>query len=332
MNQPYNPFDAMDFHFNKCILSGGPVTKDDVRPVFFDWIMKDFGIQSKQLNFLSGGAIEYQNFKVPISQAAMDEGLALILKSNEDLLKAGTAGINFLDPSRLYLYLVHLFYSVAYYEYHLAKDTVNDRNRQLFDDRLVNRLQMVHFFYQQAIGRVKLDRFEPGSVFTFKVHSYEGSNNFDFRTGLNTFTIALRIGDLGIMASLADNGVQKQHFSDYFAGFQKETLHPIQFDELYAQLSYKSYLMNNIYEYGIALPNEKHAETYVGIRIPENMVETPIYKDWEEDVFATVLANNVTPYGMKLQDVYDPNHGVATFLEDETGAFIRMDASGNRIG
>jgi hypothetical protein len=139
------------------------------------------------------------------------------------------------------------------------------------------------------------------------------------------------VGDLGIIVALLDNAVQKKFYTDYFKMFQAVTLHPIQFDELYSMVTYKSFLMNNLYEYGISLPTDEVPETVLGMRIPENLAETPVFQDWDESVYAQVLLSNLKPYGMEMNDVFHPDHGTATFLEDGKGNVLVMDEVGNPL-
>jgi hypothetical protein len=330
-NPIYNPFDEMDFHFGKCFITGEKTSKDEIRSVFFPWMMERFGINHKRLSFLSDDQMEYQNFKLPISDAALDLGWNDILKHAEDLLQAGSASIPFIQESKLHAYLGQLWYGVLYHEYFLAKNKLNDRNQQLFDDRVINRVQMLHYVLQSHLGKLKIEGFTPYSIFLFKVHDVKGSNGFDFRTGLNAFTMSLRVGDLGIIVALLDNAVQKKFYSDYFKMFQSETLHPIQFDELYSMVTYKSFLMNNLYEYGISYPSELNPETVIGMRIPENLAETPVFQGWDESVYAQVLLSNMKPYGMEMKDLFHPDHGTATFLEDGQGNVLVMDEVGNPL-
>ncbi len=327
----YNPFDEMDFHFGKCFLTGEPIEKDQITDVFFPWMTQKFGINAKRLSFLSGDQMEYQHFKLPISNQALQSGWLDVQKHAEDLLQAGTAAIPFIQEDKLHAYLSQLWYGVLYHEYFLAKNKLNDRNQQLFDDRVINRVQMLHFVLQSHLGKIKIEGFRPFSIFLFKVHEVKGSNGFDFRTGLNAFTLSLRVGDLGIVVALLDNAVQKKFYSDYFKMFQDVTLHPIQFDELYSMVTYKSFLMNNLYEYGISLPSAESSETILGMRIPENLAETPVFQDWDESVYSQVLLSNMKPYGMEMNDIFHPDHGTATFLEDGKGNVLMMDEVGNPL-
>lgn len=327
----YNPFDKMDFIFQKCLLTGKPIqSENEIVNLFPDWMMEKFNLHQKTITFLSGNLIEYQNLKVPISNEAQTKGLAYLERTAKDLLNAGHEGVKWIKPEMLYNWLAYLYYGILYYEIYLAKENLNKKNEFLFEPEYTNRFQILHLILQGIVRKVEFYEFVPESIVAFKTHEYESKFNFDLKININTFSLGLRLGDLGLIACLLDNGIQKKFFENYFEKFAYQILHPIQFDEMYSKVVYKAYLMNLPYEYGISLPDDENESILISLRIPDEQKDTPVFMEWKNEIYAQILKNHLKPYKIPNLKILE-NNEVITFLEKEDGATIQMDKNGNAL-
>ncbi len=328
----YNPFTYNHFDFDHCFFTGIPVEpgQDFIR-LFPDWLIRQFGLENKSLQLLSGKKIPYSELILPASPTARQYGLDYLLRQASDLIPAGLEGVKWIKPEKLYQWLLLLWFGVLYQEIREAKGSEEGINAFLNQKDKLIRFHLMHYILQGIVKKVEFENFDPGSVFIMECYPYDGTMAFDFKVSINALTISLRTGELGIMACLLDHGVQMHHFKPYFERFDGQQLHPIQFDELYAKLSYKSYLMNHVFEYGVALPDEEHDSLLISCRIDEKHKDLPIFRDWDNAQFHSVMTNYLNKYGIPPEDLRNADGVVLTFLDDEQGEPVVMNADGDRI-
>lgn len=323
----------MDFRFDRCMVTGVEINpQTDLVNLFPDWLIKRFELQHKTITLLTGSTIRYQDIKVPLSMQARDAGLNYLQRAVGDLLGAGFDGLNWLKPVQLYHFLVYLYYGVIYYEIYEAQRNKSLRNAFLTQADFKAKFRVLHLILQGAVRPATYLNFDPGSLFIVKVHDYpQAAAAYDLKIGTNTLTISLRMGEIGIMASLLDNGAQAQFFKSYFEKFNGATLHPIQFDELYAKVSYKAWLMNSVFDYGIEFPDEEDASFALSVRVPDEKKDEPVFRDWEDAVYGTILQAYLVPFGFPADKIFTKEGHTITFLEDKKGNLRRFDASFNEL-
>ena len=320
----YNPFLLMDFRFQKCLITGRKVSQStEFVPLFSSQMRQKFGLHNQRLTLLSGEQIAYQDLKIPVSMAAQTGGFDQLQKAMQGLFIDEHQALKWIKAEQLHQYLALIFYAMVYYDiYSLKKQGIN--SHFLFTDAFQARCQVLHLVVQSITKKIEFQGFNPESIFAFKLYKDDKQTpNFDLKINANTFCIALRLGSLGIAANVLDNGVQKQFYESYLEKFAYNTLHPIQFDELFSKISYKSYLMNITYDYGIQTPEQDGEPLIVALKIPDEQKDTPIFDQWHDEVYAQILHQNLKKYGFTADEIYSKtNRSVLNFLEDEQGNFI----------
>ena len=328
----YQPFSQLDFNFDKCMLSGEALSSEaDFVPLFNEQMLQKYDLHNKRLTLVSGQQVEYQNIKLPICKRIRENHFEKLQKKTTDLLLAGHSGVQFVAAEDLYHWLGFLFYGVLYYELWSAKRNPTPQNAFLLEPQYMNRYAILHILLQGIYTKIELEDFEPESIMVFKSHIYnENSLDFDFKISANTYCMQLRVGELCIIANVLDNGVQKQLFNDYLMLFETQTLHPIQINELFAKISYKSYLTNLTYEYGLVLPKNEQEHIIMSLRIPDEQKETPMFSDWDEQTYAHILAAFLQPFGYDFKQLYSKK-GTLSFLEKADKIPFVLDAQGKEI-
>lgn len=328
----YNPFTYNHFDFDHCFFTGIPVhPEQDFIRLFPDWLIKSFGLAGKSIQLLSGKKVPYTDLILPASPLARQYGLDYILRQASDLIPAGLEGIKWIKPEKLYQWLLLLWFGVLYQELRDARNSEEGNHAFLSQKDKLVRYHLLHYLLQGIVKKVEFENFDPGSVFILQCHAYEGPHSFDFKVSVNAMTIQLRTGELGIMACLLDHGVQIHHYQSYFERFDGHKLHPIQFDELFAKLSYKAWLMNHVFEYGVALPDDEHDSLLISCRIDEKHKDIPIFRDWDANQYQSVLASYISKYGIPSNELKNEQGVVVTFLDDEEGNPVVMNPDGDRI-
>jgi hypothetical protein len=315
------------------MLSGAPIgSQADFVPLFNEQFLNAYKLHDKRIVLTSGEQIEYQNIKLPIAQAIQAKTFNKLQKQTTDLLLAGHSGIKFVPHADLYHYLAFIFYGILYYELWSVKRNQTPQNKFLLDAAYINRYAILQLLLQGIYTKVEVEDFEPESILVFKSHIYNNpQQDFDFKISANTFCMHLRLGELSIIANVLDNGAQKQLFGDYLELFEYQILHPVQINELFAKISYKSYLMNITYEYGLVMPQTPTEALIMSMRIPDEQKETPMFAEWDDQTYAHILANFLQPHGYNFNNLYDAQKGTLTFLEKSDKIPLVLDAQGNEI-
>jgi hypothetical protein len=330
---PYNPFDQLHFDLDRCFIDGTAIDpRTDLIPVFPSWLQQRYGLENKSITLLTGEKITYSELLIPVGSQAQKAGIDYLQRAVGDLLGAGFEAFKWLKPAMLYQWLNWVFLGITYYEIRACLRNKTMRNAFLVQQSYLSRYKLLHLALTGAIRPVEFMNFDPGSVFVLQCHSYENASaGYDLKVSANTLTMSIRMGELGIMASLLDNGTQMSFFEKYFRQFDGTVLHPIQFDELFAKISYKTWLMNPVFDYGIAWPDADDPTTFVTLRIEESHKEEEAFRPWEDSVYGTVLQSYLLPYGFPAEEVYNKTGQVITFLEKPGGGIRHFDALFNEI-
>ncbi|MEA3475728.1 MAG: hypothetical protein U9R23_04725 [Candidatus Cloacimonadota bacterium] len=137
--------------------------------------------------------------------------------------------------------------------------------------------------------------------------------------------------DIGIIACYEDNRVQEDMFKDYFSKFYNIQLHPIQFDELCAKVTYKNLLLNRIPKYITILPETKNDVVNVLSPSVQGYSKSPIYDKWDQYTYAKILFSYWDKYGLTFEDVYKEPEMVLSFISNENNSLKKLDAEMNLI-
>lgn len=329
----YSPFDTLDFAGDKCFFTGQAIDpRTDLLPVFPEWLQQRYGLADKTITLMTGKKVAYRDLKLPVSADARKAGIDYLQRAVGDLLGAGFEAFKWLKPAMLYQWLCWVYQGILYYEMQEVLAGKNMRNAFLVQEGYLQRFKLLHLALSGAMRPVEFMNFDPGSVFVLQCHAYDDPRAaYDLKVSTNTLCMSIRIGELGIMGSLLDNGAQMSFFESYFRKFDGEVLHPIQFDELFAKISYKSWLMNPVFDYGIAFPDEEDPTTFITLKIQDEQKPEEAFRTWEDQVYGTVLQSYLMPYGFPAEAVFDKNGSVITFLENNQGKVRRFDPMFNEV-
>ena len=325
---PYTSFEKGDFAYANCGVCGTELKDFMPKTVIPENVLKEYEAEKIKLSLSCNMSVEAQNLAFPICKTCYDGGFHLLIKKFSDLCVAGFTGISWMKEQEMINYFGLLYNSFAYLEYYNIRKGVESKFDFLTDDGFINRMAISQMMLNKTINKLETNNFEPSSLLFFKMHEYKGNQGFDFRISLESFTLMLRFKDVGFIFSMLDNGTNKKYFTDYTDVFKNQTLHPIQLLELYTQVSYKNYLLNKVFEYGFADFENKFI---MEIRIPENLLEVPMYAEWNDKEFSQLLINNLKGYGFKDEEIYDSNEGLSTFLMDQNGKAVHLSENGSVI-
>ncbi len=134
-------------------------------------------------------------------------------------------------------------------------------------------------------------------------------------------TIAVRMGGIGIVAALQENGalqgIEEQSLGITYA--RALDLHPLQFCEVVARIFNATSLLDRVPKYmNVSGPDG----TMQIVSFPVGGLSgKPIFRDFEPETYARFLSWST---GIPFEQLYFPGKGIWTFLHNEIGKPAHM--------
>jgi hypothetical protein len=169
--------------------------------------------------------------------------LSSLERTIENAISESYDAVAKLEELKIFQWVSKIFYGILFRELSLLADRREPLAGFITTPELLVRYKFLHLFLQSIRIPTTFVGDTPWSIFVVETHSYNQELDFDYHDNIQLLTFAIRIGGVGIIACLQDNGSQKEMFDDYFKMFKGVKLHPIQFDELYAKVTYKASLI-----------------------------------------------------------------------------------------
>lgn len=303
----------------KCFLCGldlrsREATTEHVIPV---WAQKRFELWDQHLTLLNGTSIPYRALTVPCCAECNKYRLKPLEDSIAATVDSGRDAVIQLGPKTLFLWLGKIFYGILYKELILLSDRADPASGSIITDEFINRYRMHRFFLQQAREVVELKDFHPGSLFVFNSQRLpEGKMCWDLVDNVDTMFIGVRVGETALLAAMADGGAQQLEEAIYEDLFSLR-LHPLQFRELCALISYRSMTATRTPKYIVA-----GGSPHLAYQMPLGGFSTkPLFEDFDPKTYAAVLRLYT---GQPLERMYQPPK-VMTWLRNDDGRVRYMD-------
>jgi hypothetical protein len=328
----YNPFDAMSFTYDRCFLCGHPLENEKTNEhVFPKWIQQKYHLQNRRLFLLNRMEIPYRKLTIPCCPSCNTQYLSRVENVFKQYFEKGFSEFMGLNKLTIYQWMGKIFYGLLFKELSLLIEPSDPTQGFITNPELLQELRTLHTFLQSVRMPFDFVGFRPWSIFLVETHSYGDERDFDYHDEIFTLTFSIRLGDIGIIACLEDNGAQEDLFSDYFAKFKGIKLHPTQFDELVAHVTYKAHLMNRVPKYIMMLPRREGDKVMVMSPSLQGYSTSPIFNDWKQRDYAAHLYLQWSKYGIRFEDIFKEPDMVLSNLIDEDGTVKILDADGNLI-
>jgi len=325
----YNPFDAMSFTYDKCFLCGHKLENEQTNEhVFPKWIQQIYHLQNQKLFLLNRTEIPYRKLTIPCCPSCNTHYLSRVENTFKQYFKKGFSEFRKLDKLIIFQWIAKIFYGLLFKELSLRIDRSDPTKGFIADPEILQELRTLHTFLQSIRMPFDFVGFHPWSIFLVETHSYGDKRDFDYHDEIFTLTFSIRMGEIGIIACLEDNGAQEERFTDYFEKFKGIKLHPTQFDELVAKVTYTRQLMNRVPKYVMMLP-QKEGDKVTVISAPlQGFSNSPIFNEWKQRDYAACLSFQWSKYGMQFEDIFREPNLVLSNLINEDGTVKILDAAG----
>jgi hypothetical protein len=325
----YNPFGSMQFTSDKCFLCGAALSDArTVEHVFPKWLQARHNLWDQRVDLLNETDIPYRQLVIPCCARCNTAFLAPLEETISAHLDAGYDSFLRLDRLRIYQWVAKIQYGILFKELSLLLDRKTAGEGFIVTPEQLELYSMTHFFLQSLRLPMEFVGFHPWSIFIVKTHAYEDHWNFDYHDEVLSQTFSIRMGEVGIVACLEDNGTQEKERSDMIEEIKGISLHPLQFDELHAMVAYQQQLMNRVPKYVIMRPEDSGQPIRVTALPLGGWSVKPIYEDWDVSEYARFLLTFWSRYGIRLESFFRPPDLIASYLYRDDGSLMRLDLDG----
>jgi hypothetical protein len=347
----FDIFDGHPFDGDHCFLCGSMLTPEirTAEHVFPRWLQEKYDLKDLTITLLNGTTIPYRSLVIPCCKACNGTHLSQLEARIRAVVSDDSRTLNDLADEDVNAWLSKIYIGILWKELELTFDRRNPDAGPIFPKELMNNFRMVHFFMQACrkpmVFHTAYSKF-PNTLLRVDCKADQSYEAFDYLDSTRAHSVAIRMGNKGLIG-LFDGGLHEMNFPDFCEQqFGSKPLHPVQFKEIFAKLTYKAMLSQRVPFYGfthdvgteshdvflLAFDDDKLSATLLAIGtdsgpialsavLPENALNTPDYGDWSQEEYARVLS---TYTGAPFEKIFRPPDLVATTLRDNAGNLVDM--------
>lgn len=312
MLSPFDPFRKMQFTGNQCFLCGKFLFENrTVEHIIPKWLLRQFDLFDQRMNLINGTSIPYRNLTIPCCDECNNVYLSRIEAVMEAAVKEGPDSVKKISPMTLYVWMGKIFYGLVFKDLDLLTDRKDPGAGSLQDAESIESFGTLHAFLQSARTEIRFDGFFPGSIFVFEIDPVENFPIFDFSDNPIGMTICFRLGNIGLISCLKDDGKIFAQQEKLYKATQGKKLQPIQFDEFCAMIFYRAFSMIRNGKY-IGVSSKTQGPTILSL--PGFSLQ-PYFSDWNFPIYARFLVEFWEKYGLEYEDIYKPPR-IMTYLQE----------------
>lgn len=309
----FNPFQDMIFDDHFCFLSGDLTT--DEMTVFPEWLMEKFDFGKEEITLMQNTKTkltQYKELKIPCAprvKAAFDE----LDEKFKQAFDQGYEAINELDELTIFQWSGRMVYGLLYLEM-MGEWKLNQEMGKTFKlaNKLRDKLGKFHHMMQSLIEPITFSDHKPWSIVVFPLKY--SADILSFRDDIINLSFQFGVNGFGFIVCFQDNEIVKETESELIEKMEGYTLHPAQFEELYARFHYRLDLLQYT-------PNHKlHVEEgkieIESLPVEQTNPELPLYGLWSDDFYARLLSNYLMVYGIEKGQILRFQEPFLSYLEN----------------
>ena len=232
-----------------CFLCGAASEQITEEHVFPKWLQSLYNLWNKRLDLLNKTPINYRSLKIPCCPTCNNDALSQLEATISRAVADGYLAAQALDARLWYLWSGKIFYGILRKELKLQRDRARPVAGSIVEEAGLRSFRALHLFLQGIRGKHEFSDQVPFSVLICNLHDLGGSRSYCFRDNLTYMTLAIRMGEVGVIVALEDTGIATSTYGRYVEEVQHRKLHPLQFDELYARVTYQASLIESTIRY-----------------------------------------------------------------------------------
>lgn len=310
---------------NSCFLCGRDLEGcKSIEHVFPRWLLRRYNLWNKRLVLLNQTDIPYRSLTIPCCQECNNHYLSRLEEEVKHAIEKGIEGLLSIEEVKLFQWIAKMLYGILVKETFLLIDRKDGDVGTIVTSDMFDSLGTLHWFMQSVRSPIGFAT-NAWSIFRVKTFSYGDDRDFDFRDNPLLQTLSIRMGNVGIVAALQDNGIIKAYWDILHGGLDGITLHPLQFAELAAVVNYYAFLINRTPKYVSVTPSDSQGKTLV-IPLPMQGISTkPIFDEWKDWEFARCFAAYLRNFpGLTEDSIYPEPNKIYSFLCDQDGAYRQL--------
>lgn len=306
----YNPFEDLTFDEHFCFLSGA-LTSEKLT-VFPEWLMKEFNLENEGIELMDKTkTYRYSELKLPCSPF-VKEAFEDLDKIIENAFRKGFDAMKALDEKLLFQWSGRIVYGLLYHEMvHERKRLMRAGKEFELSDVLKRRFGNFHLMLQSIFQPIEFVGRKPWSITVFPLKY--SADILSFRDDVINLLFSFGVNGFGFIVCMQDNGVIGDSQEEILKSMENHVLHPVQFEELFARFHYSDYILQYEPEYKIESDGESLRIESLPILAEENR---PVFGFWDEDIFAQLLSNYWSVYGIEREDILKFQKPPLSFLQN----------------
>ncbi len=311
MTLPYfNPFQDLIFDDQFCFLTGDLTTEK--MSVFPDWLMEHFKFGKDKIEMMDKSkSYHYEDLQLPCSPR-VKKAFEELEEKVQTAYQKGFEGMSELDEHSIFLWSGRMVYGMLYHEMRYESER-NLRIRENFDlsETLRERFGNFHLMLQSIVEPISFVGQKPWTIALFPLKY--SSDIFSYRDDTVNLLFQFGVNRFGFIACLQDNGVIGEKEKGILEKMKGHVLHPIQFEELFARFHYSDYILQYKPEFKIEITNSEITIEAIPILATE---KRSVFGLWDEEIFAQLLTNYWSVYGIQRGDIIQFQKPFLSFLEN----------------
>ncbi|WP_424032657.1 hypothetical protein [Methylocella sp.] len=346
----FDIFASHPFDSDHCFLCG--VCLDDTNRtaehVFPKWLQDAFNIKDLTVRLLNGTYIQYRNLTIPCCKTCNGTHLSQLEALVRSVILDDSKSLSEISDQDLNAWVSKIYLGIHWKELELKFDRQTADSEKILQKNDMESFRTAHFFMQSCRKEMTFygteDRF-PNTLMRIECKVPNAvEDQFDYLDSFIAHTVALRMGNKGVVA-LFDGGLHDLNFPNFAkTQFDERPLHPDQYREVFASLTYKSSLSLRVPYYGII--QDKEIDKYFVARLafddhnkgarcvivgsedgdltsmypvlPPSALDGPDYSEWSQEEFAHFISMYT---GAPFEHLFVPPNLVRTSLRDDNGNF-----------
>lgn len=309
----FNPFKDMIFDPHFCFLSGDLTT--ETMTVFPEWYMKHFGFGEEELALMQNTKakmVAFKDLKLPCAPWVKDKFEELDQKFRE-AYDRGYEAVKELDELLLFQWSGRIVYGLLYMEMMGEWEYHQDINKPFqFENKLRDRLGKFHHMMQSLIEPITFGERKPWSMVVFPLKY--SADITSFRDDIINLMFQFGVNGFGFVVSFMDNEIVKETEQELIDKIKGHTLHPVQFEELYARFHYRVDLLQYIPQYRLRTEDDKIE--IQSLPIEQTNPDLPLFGMWVDDFYARLLSNYWQVYGIEKGQIVQFQKPFLSYLEN----------------